>query len=159
MNSVYYIFLVVVIISFITGLIITFIDNARGEPIENEEKPRLKKASKASKKKIGAYAISKETKTASIPIIDAQDDLRNTVPYIPCEEISTVNMNTDSFAEPIILQTEDVNPADIYSYLHNDISDNHKIQIENTQKISDKEGTEYFSVPVLVPLPMDDDSL
>ncbi len=37
MNSVYYIFIIVIILSFITGIIITIIDHIKGEPIENVE--------------------------------------------------------------------------------------------------------------------------
>ena len=35
MNPVYYLFLIIIIISFVTGLIITIIDNVKGVPIEN----------------------------------------------------------------------------------------------------------------------------
>ena len=79
MNSVYYIFLVIVILSFITGLTITYIDNKKAESLEKEKKLA------ANKPVVESAAPSFVAQSNSfVPYAEPVYD--NVVPYIPVEQ-------------------------------------------------------------------------
>ena len=80
MNSVYYIFLVIIVLSFVTGIIITIIDNKHGEPFENEVP--VKNNNVSSKVKDVAVRSNSLSDTLKTPAIEST---QNMVPYLPID--------------------------------------------------------------------------
>jgi hypothetical protein len=160
MNSVYFIFLAVIIISFITGLIITFIDNKNGQPFDKELSAKSNQAAVAATSQV----------TQSIPAVqatvaEAASDM--VVPYIPIQQNAMPAMpvvQEPVVAAPVVQQpvvqqsvaqqspVVSAQATSIIPVISNS-SMEHKIQIEDAAE------PEYFTVPVLIPMSMDDDSL
>lgn len=167
MNPVYYIFLAVIVVSFVTGLVITIIDNIN------------LKSDKKSSKSVVSTEINKPSLV--VPVSNVQEQVfDNVVPYIPIQpSVPTVPTVQDSYyvqkpcyvpetpsnnicipniVAPTALSAPSIQPSvvsqapSIIPAITNANTD-HKIQISETNE------PEYFSVPVLIPLSMDDDSL
>lgn len=79
MNSVYYIFLVIIVLSFITGIIITIIDNRNGEPFENEV-PVKKSHSSIKDVAVRSNSLSDTLKNAVV-----NESSQSVVPYLPLD--------------------------------------------------------------------------
>ena len=155
MNSVYFIFLAVIIISFITGLIITFIDNKNGQPFDKEL------SAKSSQVAVAATSqVTQSIPAVQATVAEAASDM--VVPYIPIQQNAMAAMpvvQEPVVAAPVVqqpvVQQSPVVSAQATSIIPviSNSSMEHKIQIEDAAE------PEYFTVPVLIPMSMDDDSL
>ena len=203
MNPVYYVFLVIIVLSFVTGLIITYIDNKNGVPIDKEV-PKKQAAS-----------VSKTVQDVAVRSNNLNDTLKNmppvspytanVVPYLPVENeapsfmveqspfASQQQMNQGFEQMPVMNQT----PAmDVQTPVYNNYPAYNNYQVQNYQtpvvyeqqvpvqpvvtpvqpdfqsmiqqpsqhqiqidNIGNSDIQNYYSVPVLVPMSMDDDSL
>ena len=122
MNSVYYIFLVIIVLSFITGIIITIIDNRRGEPFENEVPV---KKNIISIKDVPVRSNSLGDTLQGAPVMEAVTNTQSTVPYLP--------IDASQMIPALVLENPPI------------VNDN-KIQIAQSDE------KEYYSVPVLIPM-------
>ena len=166
MNSVYYIFLVIIILSFITGIVITIIDN------KNNAKEKINVAPVMGQQpvveNVAPVITYTNTQTPSVPVYTQESVVNNMVPYIPMEQnnvqpvvtpmvnpvqpVATPVMQSTP-VQPVFNEQNAVTPGFVNPIENVAVNNNHTIQIDNTEE------QEYFSVPVLIPLPMDDDRL
>ena len=109
--------------------------------------------------------------TPSVPVYTQESVVNNVVPYIPMEQnyvqttapmINPVQpvaqvmpevVQPVQVSQPVFNEQNVVNPGFVNPIENVPVHNNHTIQIDNTEE------QEYFSVPVLIPLPMDDDRL
>lgn len=99
MNSVYYIFLAIIVLSFVTGIIITIIDNKHGEPFENEVPV---KKSKNAVKDVAVRSNSLSDTMKNNPVLN--ESSQSTVPYLPLEASQMI--------PALIFENPPVNKAD-----------------------------------------------
>ncbi len=168
MNSVYYIFLVIIVLSFVTGIIITIIDNKNAKE-KNNVTPVMKP--QPAVQNVAPVITYSNTVTPDVPVYTQEPVVNNMVPYIPMEQnyaqpAAMVNPVAQSVTAPVMPEYQPVqvsqpvfneqnvvNPGFVNPIENVPVHNNHTIQIDNTEE------QEYFSVPVLIPLPMDDDRL
>lgn len=141
MNPIYYLFLVIIVISFVTGLIITVIDNIKGEPIENDVPVKKQKVAVSNDAPVRSSSLNDTLQ--NVPAISV-DTNQSVVPYLPVE-----NDNIPVFA----IENSPVDTKPIISSMVQ--PSEHQIQINDANDAQD----EYYAVPVLIPMPMDDDIL